>query len=111
VISFKEVADISNELSEDIARLEDRWKSGIRTWRHKRLSHNDLPTVFREKDLPEVSNKDIAFLVSGITDFARRLESHVFERDQDYEVSIAGWVPQLTRYLRLGIQAKKSSEP
>jgi len=109
MISFNEVAEISNDLSEEIARLEGRWKSGIETWRHKRLSHNDLPTVLNERDVPEVSNKDIEFLVSGITDFARRLGSHVFERDQSYEVHIPGWVPQLSRYLQLGID-KKSAE-
>lgn len=108
MISFEEVSEIKGTLSCEIERLEGLWKAGIKTWRHKRLSHNDLPTLLDEKTIPDIPNKDIETLVEGISNFARRLESHVFERDQSYEVHIAGWVPQLIRYLRLGIDKKRA---
>jgi hypothetical protein len=110
MISFEEVAQIKEGLSTECDRLEALWEAGIKIWRNKRLSHNDLPTAFNDQNIPGIPNKDIQTLVEGIVEFARRLENHVFKRDQSYEVSISGWVPQLIRYLRLGIERKRADQ-
>ncbi len=105
-MNFPEVAPIRKDLQHRLREMKPIWERGIKAWRHKKLSHNDMATALGKQTLPDVPLSEAQELVSKITDFVRQMEQQMNKCDASYRCSPTGWVPQVTRYLRLGIEKK-----
>ena len=44
LVEYPEVKAIRGRLDTECSRLKNIWSKGIKTWRHKMISHNDLAT-------------------------------------------------------------------
>ena len=106
IAALPENAAFRNDLQKQLNALVPVWAKGIRTWRHKKLSHSDLATVLGTNVLPDIPFSEIKTLVDGITAFVREIEHRLNHRDISYRCSLTGWVPQVLKYLALGIQKR-----
>jgi AbiU2 len=104
VIELKEVAPIKRDLELRLSKMRPTWEKGIKLWRHKKLSHSDMPTVMAEESLPDIPHSEVKVLVSDISEFVREIDHLLNHVDVNYRVSVSQWVPQVMRYLETGIQ-------
>lgn len=106
VVFLPEVASIRMDLERRLQKMRPIWKAGIKIWRHKKLSHSDLPTSLGKKALPQIPFSQIKDLVSGITEIARQIDHQLNNVDVSYDVAIGDWVPKVLGYLRAGVQKR-----
>jgi AbiU2 len=106
IIDFPEVAAIRANLQKRLDVMKSVWKRGIGIWRHKKLSHSDMPTAFGACDLPDISLVEAKELIEGITGFTREIEHGLRMREVSYSPAITGWIPQVLSYLELGVKKK-----
>jgi hypothetical protein len=104
IIALPEVAAFRDDLQKRLDAINLIWSRGVKDWRHKRLSHSDMATTLGNNTLPTVPFTEIKELVDGITSFAREITHQVLHFDQSFRCSITGWVPQVLRYLKLGVE-------
>jgi hypothetical protein len=107
VLDFPEVVSVRPELCQQLDVLKPKWERGIQTWRNKRLSHSDMPTVMGTKPLPNFPFSDIEDLITGISDFAREIDHRLNQRDVSYRIGITRWVPEVLSYLKAGIERRE----
>lgn len=104
VLEFPEVAPFRDNLKKLIDEMRPIWERGIKQWRHKKLSHWDMEVALGLKRLPDVPTADVKELVRQISGFAREIEHKLNNRDVSFGCSLTQWVPQVLRYLKLGIE-------
>lgn len=104
--ALPETDPFRSDLQTRLNTLVTIWSKGIQNWRHKKLSHSDMATVLGTNTLPDIPFAEIKTLVDEITAFVREMEHRLNHRDISYQCSITGWVPQVLKYLTLGIQKK-----
>ncbi len=104
IVALPEVAAFRTDLQTRLDAINLIWTRGVKDWRHKRLSHSDMATTLGANTLPTVPFTEIKELVEGITGFAREITHQLYHYDQSFHCSQTGWVPQVLRYLKLGIE-------
>ena len=106
IVALPEVAPFRTKLQTQLAAINLVWGRGVKDWRHKRLSHFDMPTALGSNTLPDVPFTEIKELVDGITGFVREINHQLYHHDTSFRCSITGWVPQVLDYLKMGIEKK-----
>ena len=104
VIELHGLAPIKPELERRLSLMRPTWEKGIKVWRHKRLSHSDMPTLMAKAALPDILHSEVRGLVSDISEFIREIDHRLNHVDVSYRVSVPGWVPQVIRYLEAGVR-------
>ena len=104
VCAFQEVGSIRLDLERRLNDMRPVWDRGIKIWRHKKLSHSDMPTVLGQEPLPDIPYSEVKNLVSGISEFVREIDHRLNQVDVNYEISVSKWVPQVLRYLEEGVR-------
>jgi hypothetical protein len=104
VIELHELTPIKPELERRLSKMLPTWEKGIKVWRHKRLSHSDMPTLMAKGSLPDVPHSEVKDLVSDISEFVREIDHLLNQVHVGYRVSVSQWVPQVMRHLEAGIQ-------
>lgn len=100
VITFQEVASIRHDLERQLDKMRPVWERGIKIWRHKKLSHSDMPTALGQAPLPDIPISEVKTLVSGISEFVREIDHRLNQVDVSYNISVSQWVPQVLRHLK-----------
>jgi len=105
ILDYEQVDPIRNKLAHCLSQIESAWVPGVKVWRNKILSHNDLATLLQKSPLPEIEIEVMLKLVDGITQFVRQIERDLFYKNVSYKIKIDAWVPRLIRCLKRGIEA------
>jgi hypothetical protein len=104
VCAFKEVVSIRLDLERRLREMRPVWERGIKIWRHKKLSHADMPTALGLAPLPDIPHSEVKTLVSGISDFVREIDHRLNQVDVSYRITVSQWVPQVLGYLEKGVR-------
>jgi AbiU2 len=109
VISLPKLAPMRADLNRRLEKMRTVWEPGIMVWRHKKLSHSDLPTALGIAALPKIPFSDVQNLVTGITDIAHEIRLRVDGVDVNYKAATGDWVPKVLGHLRDGVKWREEN--
>jgi hypothetical protein len=101
---------LATSLTEKLSTIRANYVA-FRTWRDKKVSHNDLPTALQNEGnfLPEIPRAKAAAAIQEITDFINEYSEAVLGSFQSYVPFLAarGDGNALLQYLKQGIEAQQ----
>ena len=97
---------IRSRWESQIDLLDELWRSGVKIWRDKYISHNDLEFSAKIKSLPNVPFSDIDKMINLISVLVCNITKDEFMYEIAFIPPSTHWVSTTLKYLKLGVNTK-----
>jgi hypothetical protein len=107
VVSYREVDPFRARVEKEADAVLAAYAKNVKKWRNKKVSHADIKHELGIKKLSPLAFAELGELVEGISKVARTIYAETKQVDINYRVAMGRWVPDLMKYLNLGLEAER----
>lgn len=105
--TMPELVEIRPQIKAIGERLWNKHRDGLKVWRDRHISHNDLATSLRLEPLPAVPAEDVEAMIDGLWEVVEIAHRHYGGVETRKDVSVLNGVPLLLDYLQKAVDYEK----